>query len=169
VLTLHSAEAHILQSHGIYSNRVLRHLTATVVQTLTAQYTLSDTLQVLVDGAHALGYMPLHLPAIGADYYVANCHKWLCNARGAALLHIPSAEHRALIKPSTISHGYDDSLLSGLMWDGSRDYSAALTVPSALRFWQVLYSLVLVLFLFMQTTQQRALTPALHYIFPSLR
>jgi isopenicillin-N epimerase len=93
---------------------------------------------VLVDGAHSLGYMPLHLPAIGADYYVTNCHKWLCNARGAALLHIPSAEHRALIRPHTISHGYNDSLLSGLMWDGSRDYSAALTVPSALRFWQVM-------------------------------
>ncbi len=33
---------------------------------------------VLIDGAHALGALPIHMKAMDADYYVSNAHKWFC-------------------------------------------------------------------------------------------
>ena len=32
---------------------------------------------VLVDGAHALGHIPINVTDINADFYVSNGHKWL--------------------------------------------------------------------------------------------
>lgn len=37
----------------------------------------SKGVPVLIDGAHALGSLPLNLAGLEADYYVANAHKWL--------------------------------------------------------------------------------------------
>lgn len=95
----------------------------------------------LVDGAHAPGQIDLDLPSIGADFYTGNCHKWMLSPKGAAFLYT-RREAQPLIEPLVVSWGYHASgaTSSGsryvdiLEWTGTRDVSAALSVPAAIRF-----------------------------------
>jgi len=87
--------------------------------------------RVLIDGAHAPGQIELDLPATGADWYVGNCHKWLFAPRPCGFLWAnPHADE--VIHPTTISHGYGGGFTAEFDWTGTRDPTAALSVPAAL-------------------------------------
>lgn len=95
----------------------------------------------LVDGAHALGQIPLDMQTIGADFYTSNAHKWLCSPKGSAFLYArPEKQH--LIEPIIVSWGWGDTrtqhsgsdFIDFLQWVGTNDSAAYLSVPAAIQF-----------------------------------
>ena len=91
--------------------------------------------QVLVDGAHAPGQLELDLPALGADWYTGNCHKWLFAARGCGFLWSRRAA-QAELHPLAISHAYGTGFTAEFDWTGTRDFSAWLAAGAGIRFLQ---------------------------------
>ena len=77
---------------------------------------------VMIDGAHAVGQLDLDLPAIGADWYTANAHKWLYAPKGCAfLMRAPDA---AQPLPLSVSHWHDLGFPRAFDYVGTRDVSA---------------------------------------------
>lgn len=95
----------------------------------------------VIDGAHVPGHIPLDLNDLQADIYTGACHKWLCAPKGAAFLYA-SPEIQPKLDPLVVSWGYQSEHPSGSQyidyheWQGTRDMSAFLSVPAAIRFQQ---------------------------------
>ncbi len=93
----------------------------------------------IIDGAHAVGQIPLNLEEIGAGFYTSNAHKWLCAPKGSAFLYA-RRELQHLIEPLVVSWGYESEkpgtsrFIDEQEWTGTRDIAAYLTVPEALKF-----------------------------------
>ena len=88
--------------------------------------------RVLVDGAHAPGMLPLDVAAIGADWYVGNCHKWLFAPKGCAFLW--ARQDRQDLHASVISHGYGSGFHAEFDWTGTKDPSPWLAIGEAIAF-----------------------------------
>jgi isopenicillin-N epimerase len=92
-----------------------------------------------IDGAHAPGQIDLDLDAIGADFYVGNCHKWLCAPVGAGFLHA-RPERQPLLKPLVVSWGWQprqpgpSPFIDLFDWIGTDDPASYLSVPAAVAF-----------------------------------
>lgn len=116
---------------------VIDHITSSSAIVLPVQRIVAAChekgVAVLIDGAHAPGQVDLDLTAIGADWYVGNCHKWLCAPKGCAFLHATPMRQVGL-HPGTISHGYGKGFLAEFDWTGTTDPSRFLAVQDAIAF-----------------------------------
>jgi len=88
---------------------------------------------VLIDGAHAPGAIALDIPALGADWYVGNLHKWAWAPRSCGILWA-ARERQADLHPTVISWGLDQGLAAEFDLLGTRDPSPHLAAPAALDF-----------------------------------
>ena len=88
---------------------------------------------VLVDGAHAPGAIPLDIPSLGVDWYVANLHKWAMSPRSSAFLWA-SPERQVDLHPTVISWGFEQGFDAEFDLVGTRDPTPWLSAPAGLTF-----------------------------------
>jgi isopenicillin-N epimerase len=92
-------------------------------------------IRTLVDGAHVPGMLPLEIPALGVDWYVGNCHKWLFAPKGCAFLWAaPNA--RDFLQPPVVSLRMEEGFPATFDWVGTRDPSAWLSISAAIAFYR---------------------------------
>lgn len=95
-------------------------------------------ISVCIDGPHAPAAIDIRLDQLQCDFYVASCHKWLSAPFGSGFLYVHPRK-QSLLTPPVVSWG---ASLSGrpatwsdeLLWSGTRDPSAFLSVPPAIGF-----------------------------------
>ena len=94
---------------------------------------------IFIDGAHAPGQVKINLSQLDPDFYTGACHKWMLTPKGSSFLYVRNnLQH--LFDPLLISWGYksdhpsDSQFLDYHQLQGTRDYSAFLTIPAAINF-----------------------------------
>ena len=105
-------------------------------------------IKTIIDGAHVPGQLSLNLRDLDADYYVGACHKWLCAPKGSSFLYV-NKELQFDMEPYLKSWGWGEDYIEFenstqkkspsrfqniYQWQGTRDMSAFLAVPSAIKF-----------------------------------
>jgi selenocysteine lyase/cysteine desulfurase len=87
--------------------------------------------EVLVDGAHCIGHIPVDLPALGCDYYGSSLHKWLSTPLGAGLLYVRS-DHIDKIWPVFAEHHREAGDIGRLNHTGTHPVHTDLAIADAM-------------------------------------
>jgi isopenicillin-N epimerase len=95
-------------------------------------------IDVIVDGAHAPGMLPLEIDALaGVAAYAGNLHKWVCAPKGSGFLWVRE-DRRGAVRPLVTSHGaslpadHPDRFYLEHDWTGTHDPSGYLSIPTAI-------------------------------------
>lgn len=123
----------------------ISHITSATALRLPVEEVIAEArkrdIPVFVDGAHAPGHIPLDLEALGADIYTGACHKWMMTPKGSSFLYA-TKKWQQQIDPLIVSWGYNaffpshSQFLDYHQMNGTRDFSAFLTIPDAIAFMQ---------------------------------
>lgn len=93
----------------------------------------------IVDGAHVPGHIELDLQDLQADFYTGTLHKWMLTPKGSSFLYV-HRDFQQQLEPLIVSWGYDSvapgasRFLDYHEQQGTRDISAFLTAPAAIKF-----------------------------------
>ncbi|HTX28157.1 MAG TPA: aminotransferase class V-fold PLP-dependent enzyme [Streptosporangiaceae bacterium] len=110
--------------------------TATVVPVAAVSAAAADVgAPVLIDAAHAPGQLPDDIPALGADYWIGNLHKWAYAPRGSAILW---SRPEARVTPTVLSWQLDDGYAEAFDYPGTWDYAGWLAAADGLAYWEAL-------------------------------
>tara|TARA_Y100001970_G_C14158425_1_gene817023 strand:- start:120 stop:1220 length:1101 start_codon:yes stop_codon:yes gene_type:complete len=104
------------------------------------KFAKKNNILTIIDGAHIPGHFNLDIDSLDVDIYVGTCHKWLLSPKGVSFLYVDK-EYQDSIDPLIISWGYKTDLRTehsefqaNHYWQGTRDISAFLTIPDAIKF-----------------------------------
>lgn len=93
----------------------------------------------IVDGAHVPGHIDLNIGALDPDFYTGTAHKWMLTPKGSSFLYVKK-QYQEMLDPLVVSWGYESDnpgesqFLDYHEHQGTRDISAYLTIPAAIRF-----------------------------------
>jgi isopenicillin-N epimerase len=121
----------------------ISHITSTTALILPVNEICAAARQLglitIVDGAHIPGHLPLDLSALSVDIYTGACHKWMMTPKGSSFLYV-KRELQPLFDPLVITARFDSPHPSASRFldyhqaQGTRDYSAFLTIPRSIEF-----------------------------------
>jgi isopenicillin-N epimerase len=107
--------------------------TATVVPVAAVAAAVGAGTSVLVDAAHAPGQLRDDIPALGADHWIGNLHKWAYTPRGSAMLW---SRPGAAVTPTVLSWQLDDGYAESFDYPGTWDYAGWLATADGLAYWE---------------------------------
>lgn len=121
----------------------LSHITSTTGLRLPIEDIIAKAKEkgilTFVDGAHGPGQVEVDLEKLGVDLYTGACHKWMMTPKGSSFLYVKK-EWQHLFDPLIVSWGYNalfpsqSQFLDYHQMQGTRDFSAFLTIPNAIEF-----------------------------------
>ncbi|TAG71342.1 MAG: aminotransferase class V-fold PLP-dependent enzyme, partial [Runella slithyformis] len=91
--------------------------------------------EVLVDGAHAIGHIDFKISDLGCDYYGSSLHKWLGSPLGAGLLYVKKEKIKNLW-PLFADPNFGDDDIRKLNHTGTHPVHTDLAIADAIRFHQ---------------------------------
>ncbi|QDU75772.1 Isopenicillin N epimerase [Bremerella volcania] len=121
----------------------ISHITSTTALTLPVakicQRARDAGILTMIDGAHAPGQIDVNLKEIGADFYTATCHKWMCAPKGSGFFFVRE-DRQHLVEPLVVGWGWgpektfhrENEFISNHEWLGTHDPAAYLAVPAAI-------------------------------------
>jgi isopenicillin-N epimerase len=114
---------------------VVDHITAQTALVLPVARIVAEChargVPVLVDGAHAPGSIALDIPALGADWYAANLHKWAHAPRSCGILWA-KPEHQPTLHHPIVSWGSGQGFHAEFEHQATSDPTSYLAAPEGL-------------------------------------